>query len=364
MNKVQNKFDTRKQNKFRNNEKTPQSFFIAPTDWRGDGIDHINVNHSAATNIGRFLSHDSLYPVINPKFGRFASVRSMWMWLRSEERDDRLRTLHGRPASILQRSLTPREVANFRCIILDTDYNKLKQYPDALEEFKNNTLPLDCYFFDTDSEIMIPRRRSTHRWLVEGWTEIRNALNEKREPDFTPWLDVPETGIYDFVFRNKAVLQGAERQQVQQPMQQPRRNQHNPNYRKPNHKPRESIIDLTQVNKSLSLEEIKKLPGDVRVIELERHVPISVMDSSTSNTPSKTSNGDYTAASRTVVDSNPVQEKKVDMKTTQEVKVNKPVTEDTSSTKELIAAATVAVNDIPVVARNSLQEAFMKATSK
>lgn len=184
----------------------PVAHKTAVTDWKGDGVDHININSNGVTNIGRFLSHDNNYGFVHPKLGRFASSRSFWLWLKSKERDDRLRTKVGAAAYNIFKNCSYRNVPNSRAIMLESDYQKLLQYPAAVDELISNDLPLDNYFFDRDSELKIPRRPSNYYWLVEGWEEIRRAIKEKREPDFTKWLDVKDSGIYDYVFSEDGSL--------------------------------------------------------------------------------------------------------------------------------------------------------------
>ena len=59
-----------------------------------DSVDHINVWDSAKTELGRNLSHGISRPFSHSVFGRFDSISAFWHYIRSNERDDRIRYLH------------------------------------------------------------------------------------------------------------------------------------------------------------------------------------------------------------------------------------------------------------------------------
>lgn len=177
----------------------PPALMRAVTSWEGDSIDHINVQHDAVTPIGRFLAQNSNFSFRHSHFGDFTSVDTFYIWLTTVERDDRLRTCSASEAYNFKNRLTHRSVHNLYAILLDADYQKLKQYPETLAAFKESTLPFDNYFYDHNTELKLPRRSVRGTWKIEGWEEIRKAVKEGREPDFKRWYTVPGSGLYDFV---------------------------------------------------------------------------------------------------------------------------------------------------------------------
>lgn len=257
-------------NSLRVRQKSPKAHSTAVTDWKGDGVDHINISTSGRTAIGQFLAHNSDNAVVSPIFGRFPSVRALWMWLLSADRDDRYRN-RGHNAGRNQNA-GRRQVPNFRAIILDTDWNKLKQYPAAAEALKKSTAPLDTYFYDTETKIRMPRRPSTFYWLVEGWEELRRALREGVEPDLSPWLDVPGSGVYDFAFNTDGVLPPVieKADQVKRVKRFHQGENPQPRQRKDRNAP--SIINLTNTNASVDASTDPVLSAQVSIVKIDNPV--------------------------------------------------------------------------------------------
>lgn len=261
-------------NKFKNDNslksvrRTPVAHRTAVTDWRGDGIDHVNISTSGKTAIGQFLAHNSDNAVVSPIFGRFPNVRALWMWLLSPDRDDRYRT-RGHNGSRGQNG-PRRQVPNFRAIILSTDWNKLKQYPAAAEALRTSTMPLDTYFYDTESTINMPRRPTTFYWLVSGWEELRRALREEREPDLTPWLDVAGSDIYEFAFNQNGAIPGV----IEKASQNKRVKRFVqgaapvPRNRKPN-VTATHVVELAEQNASVDASADSLLASEVSVITID-----------------------------------------------------------------------------------------------
>lgn len=283
-------------------KRTPKAHRCAVTDWRGDGIDHINVSTMGATPLGRFLAHESNYKVVNPVLGSFSSVRSMWMWLKTRNRDDRLRTRMGASARTLFESLERREVTNFRAIILDTDWQKFKQYPDAMQALKTCTYAFDTYFYGRGNSL--PRRPSTFHWMVEGWEELRRAAREDREPDLTPWLDVEGSGIYDFVFRNDGTASGTitrpsfenkvvrrfdrpegERRNGDRPARDNNRHRNQRNGNQTIAGVKDSVVELNQQSTVVDATADATLKGLVHVVDVEHDTAVAHEGSTTAILP-------------------------------------------------------------------------------
>ncbi len=167
-----------------------------------DGVDHINIWDQGATDLGKLLAHGTALGFRHSLFNKFATVEGFWNYIRSEEREDRLRKLVGKPLRNCIRELTFRNIVNFRAIIMDANWQKIQQYPVLKEAVKNSTLPFDCYFVYRRAD-GIAERPGYAFWLLEGFNEIRKALQEDREPNFDFMKDNKKIGIYDGVITPK-----------------------------------------------------------------------------------------------------------------------------------------------------------------
>lgn len=162
-----------------------------------DGVDHINISQHGNTELGRALSNEIPISVDHPIYGNFRSVTGFWYYIKSKERDDRCRELTGRDLKELSKTLTLTHVKNFRAIILDAVWNKIKQKEAIAEVMIGTELPYECYYEDKKSN---SRKRLNYAgWFVSGLQDIREALLLGAEPNFSAYLDVRNSGIYDFV---------------------------------------------------------------------------------------------------------------------------------------------------------------------
>lgn len=170
--------------------------YPSPMQWAEDGEDHINITDSCATELGRVLAHNAELPLSHKIFGKFITREAFWHYIQSNERDDRLRTMHGPTLKTFAIKLSPARVINFKAIIIDTNWQWLKQYKVVAEQFAKSELPLECYY-ENRSGIRV--RPNYFPWYLSGMEELRKALKENREPDLSFLLDRPGTGIYEFV---------------------------------------------------------------------------------------------------------------------------------------------------------------------
>lgn len=172
----------------------------SPMLWKGDGEDHINIYDRSETELGAILVHNSKLTFVHNIFGRFYDMESFWHYIQSAERDDRTRTMTGQILKNFAKKLTMTRVKNFRAIIMDANYQRIKQYDPVVQAMKESTLPFDCYY--VNEETGLRTRPVFFKWLIMGFEEIRRALKEEREPDFGFLLDQPGTGIYEFAIPN------------------------------------------------------------------------------------------------------------------------------------------------------------------
>lgn len=149
-----------------------------------DGVNHINIWEKASTDLGVALSHMADLPFTHEKFGKFRSIEGFWHYIRSTSRDDRTRMMAGYKAKKFGDSLESRRVDDFKIIIMDANWQKIKQYNPLVEELKKSTLPFDFYYlYNNDTDIRA--RPASAFWLIDGFEEIRKAIKENRAPDFS-----------------------------------------------------------------------------------------------------------------------------------------------------------------------------------
>ncbi len=173
----------------------------SPMKWKADGEDHINIWDNSVTGLGRYLSHNSELPFKHNVFGRFSSMEAFWHYILSDERDDRIRTMRGPVLRAFARKLTTLKITNFRAIIADSNYQRIMTYENLVNDITKSTLPFDHYYTN-DAGIRI--RPNYFKWLIAGFEEIRKALKEHREPDFTFLIDNPGSTTYQYVVPEKS----------------------------------------------------------------------------------------------------------------------------------------------------------------
>lgn len=185
--------------KMKQNQKRKETNETSPTDWKGDGVDHINVNNDGLTEIGQMLSHRYEFPFVHSHFGRFKTLEGFEYYIRSLGKNDRFRTLHGeRLAAYIKRVDMPElNIPNYRAIKVDALYQRIMQQPELKQMVAESTLPFDFYYVIRTSGL--PVRPPFHLWMSKGLEEIRKAIKENREPDFTFLKTFKKKGIYDAI---------------------------------------------------------------------------------------------------------------------------------------------------------------------
>lgn len=156
----------------------------SPNSWRKEGEDHINIDRLSQTNAGRILCMDSITAWEHPMLGRFTSLNNFWYFLKAKNRVDALRTAHPRDLRIMVEKTGGRhkDIKNFMQIVLWGIYYRVKHIGAASRELLKTDLPFDSY---RSNPAGIRSRNNTAHWLVEGYEEIRRAMKEEREPNFT-----------------------------------------------------------------------------------------------------------------------------------------------------------------------------------
>lgn len=170
-----------------------------------DGRDHINVWEHGVTNLGKALNHLADMPFVHSTYGKFKSMEGFWYYITSVKIDDNLRRLSGYKARKYGESLESKRIENFRKIIADANWQKIKSYPGLMAELKELDLALDSYFIipkknKTDEDIR--SRPASASWIVPGIHEIRLALQQNREPNFDFLNDNPKSNNSKISFKS------------------------------------------------------------------------------------------------------------------------------------------------------------------
>ena len=161
-----------------------------------DGIDHINVYEGSKTDLGKALAHGSRIGFNHKIFGAFGNMEAFWHYIQSNERDDRIRQMKGQTLKRFAGQMTRGKVTNFRAIIADSNYQKVIQCKEIVEELKASELPFDCYYINQTG---LRQRHQYSIWLIQAFEEIRKAIKEDRKPNFDNLLDREGSDIYEFV---------------------------------------------------------------------------------------------------------------------------------------------------------------------
>lgn len=193
-----------------------------PQTWKKDGEDHINVWEEAATDLGRMLSHRYKLQFNHSHFGRFTTIEGFDAYIQSKEKDDRLRFLNGaRLRMLISQGITRDPVQNFRAILVDTYYQRIKQSAEITKLFIESTLPFDLYYVVKQSGVRVRPARAS--WFIQGLEEVRRAMKEGVEPDLGFLMVNAKIGIYG----------NFEKQEVTEVKEQPKKKPNKPKAKKP-----------------------------------------------------------------------------------------------------------------------------------
>ena len=242
-----------------------------------DGEHHININDKAATTLGKALCHTSNLDFIHSVYGKFNSMEGFWFYIRSQSGDDSLRKLNAIAANKFGKNLAIKQVKDFRLIIAEANWQKIKAYPLLKEELKALTLPLDSYYVH-NQEYNIRIRLSNSLWIVAIFHEIRLALQQEREPDFQ-FLSDEQQGIGTSNVKDKKInktthasfylkniYSNKEEPKVVKQKKQPALQRNN------NHsKPEQSVLDelnVAQVD-TATLNNTSNTPEEKFVVDME-----------------------------------------------------------------------------------------------
>lgn len=183
--------------------------FPPPMSWLQDGVDHINIGHGVATELGKTLAIGSNLSVNHSIFGKFCNVESFSYYIQSVERDDRLRRLYGLKLVKAASRLTLIKPVNYNAMVLDTMYQRIFQNKALYTLVKESTLPFEHYYINKAS---IRVRPNHFDWFIRGMEEIRRAIKSDTAPDFFYFKDNSIKDIYDYAHEHQ--VQGRNQETV------------------------------------------------------------------------------------------------------------------------------------------------------
>lgn len=157
--------------------------WMLPPNPYGDGVDHINVNIEAKTELGRMLSHFYYSPFVHPMYGNFTSIESFWQWIKSVERPESIRTMSAASAKKEGRGLLKRKVPQFYEVIADANYLRIVQNPEIYEALMLSELPFDTHYRNTGG---LAKRPQDAVKMIKQFEQIRYWLKNNIQP---PELD-------------------------------------------------------------------------------------------------------------------------------------------------------------------------------
>ena len=195
MSKIDKQFYQRHQSVF-----DSSVYFNYPNSFKKEGEDHININLQSNTTIGLLLTPEYIKVINYPHLGKFSSVLSLWYWVRSQNKDDRIRRMVGNELKSYaeKNKLYKNYVSNFKAIMAKATWIKVKAYPSIIEEIRKlgPDIKLLSYYVVKSSEVRITTKYA--EFIISVGNEIIDAVKNDREPNFDFLIDTPEESDMDY----------------------------------------------------------------------------------------------------------------------------------------------------------------------
>ena len=135
-----------------------------------DGMDHININYSAKTQLGKFLSGTSYSPIATED-GMFYSVLGYWYWLITGKKSNEIKKMYGvgvlEYGNLLLKTLGVREVPDLKDKIQRAIKTKINTNTKYRELLLYNTLPLKMYSTEGTLGQEFAKETSQYQWVVD-----------------------------------------------------------------------------------------------------------------------------------------------------------------------------------------------------
>lgn len=182
---------------------TGVSLPASPKQWKGDGVDHINIWPFSDSPVGRAIALDKISTWDHPFLGSFLTIEAVHILARAKTIDESYRK--ARPQDLRQllsnntgKFYARNQVRNLDAALLHCAYVRLLSEPKTVKMLIESTLPFDHYWREKLEEGKVPRysRRDNHSWIVPGFNEIREAFKNWRQPNFKARMSDPDLPIY------------------------------------------------------------------------------------------------------------------------------------------------------------------------
>jgi len=179
-----------------------EPYYSSPNNYKEEGVDHININIHSKFQIGKVLDPNYIKVINYPYIGKFSSVKSLWHWLQSEPKDDKIRKLVSTELTnyVKENKLYGKIIPNFKAIVGYATWIKLQQYPTCMEELKNlsDDIALLSYYVHSKNKLRVVNSYASI--MVNIGIEIRNSLKQNLEPDFTKFADKNASTDLNFLY--------------------------------------------------------------------------------------------------------------------------------------------------------------------
>lgn len=167
----------------------------SPLGFLRDGEDHINLGAAAQSSLSWRMSQNYAQLFVTAEDGPFLTILGYWHYLLSPDKDPQFRD---RKAIDVRKLVDKKKmlvaVEHFRDKIARAYWEKLTQNTELAEELKATELPFDAYYIFgkrdpklVNSQVAIPEKFA--RWVIPLFYEMRAALREGRQPDFSVTTD-------------------------------------------------------------------------------------------------------------------------------------------------------------------------------
>jgi len=160
--------------------------FKTPNKYISEKIPHLNISVNSPDFVGRLLDLSYTKIINHPDLGKFSSVKNMWFWLKSTDKDDGIRKLVGRKLTLFMRDrdYSKDNVPNFRKFIGEAVWLKIKDYPDILTQLveKVENEPVLSYYTPKGSDVAVSTYYSSV--IVPIVYSIVDDLKQNKTPMF------------------------------------------------------------------------------------------------------------------------------------------------------------------------------------
>ena len=164
-----------------------------------DGVDHINIVFQGGTKLGSLLDiKNRQIPFEHPVLKGFQSIENAWAYITSSQRDELLRHADEATLRTFSKIFGRVKVPNFKAIIAECCYARVKANPALEKLLRESTLPFECYFVPTNYTAP-PRHHVYHDWFRVIMTIIRHSVINNVEPDFRQFIDIRNSTPCQFV---------------------------------------------------------------------------------------------------------------------------------------------------------------------